>query len=809
MGKHRKEVQKMNMRTMIAVAAVAICFTAHAATTTIDVGTVYTNSASYIAGGSEIVVPDGAAFDLYTVQNSGWYSYRYSITIAGSGPDGLGALRDTGTHDPKEDDVQISTITLSGDALIKSARYMALLGRRYAETKLNFNNHTLTVDMEDGKSFALFFGGPWNTAGELKLVNGVLLVPAANGHYTDFEMVTVTVQGANSVLNVNGDGAGIFVKDLLMSDAATLVGNGFVGIVRGTFKPSETDSAFTGLLKIAGNITIDLSGLDAAWKFPAHEIYGKVTSPTVTLKLASWATEGTGGKKLINWAAPPASVAFQLESSLSAGWRLVKRIDGLYLYPADAAFYAVYDSSTSGWKFYNLDWADVTASCGLSVPTAEQTVCFSSAAEYVVLRQLTFESYEVMMRSCTLDADAALTEIPFVIGPDAIIDVAGHKLTAPASSAACTVGGTVTSSAAGGVLELNVPGGNTNAVVCLAITGGANLQLWKTGAGRLSMEKENQSFGANGVIACVVKDGVLAKKNANSAFFGAQDSTIRVENGAQVDIMGGMYWDYDYHIAGDGPDGKGAIVCGVNKSGFFLQSTTYAHLRHIVLDDDASIGGDYKWALSFYNNSNHNIIFNGHTLTVGKDNFIYWISLNPQDSGKLVVGKMEVYHASADFSNVDVEVKQYLGSNLGNYLRPVKSLKFDANAIWYVSGDATDSPTTVYDTYRPSRNTMPSVELGAEGHLTPTLDLSTQVGALDGTKLSFADGATVTVNLTDRTDLDVIRKSESPYVVTWTSQPANVNFVIDAQSKANGYRIYSEAGGLRLKRFTGMIISVK
>ena len=38
---------------------------------------------------------------------------------------------------------------------------------------------------------------------------------------------------------------------------------------------------------------------------------------------------------------------------------------------------------------------------------------------------------------------------------------------------------------------------------------------------------------------------------------------------------------------------------------------------------------------------------------------------------------------------------------------------------------------------------------------------------------------------------------------------ATVDFVLDAQSRTNGYRIYSEAEGLRLKRFTGFMILVK
>lgn len=67
----------------------------------------------------------------------------------------------------------------------------------------------------------------------------------------------------------------------------------------------------------------------------------------------------------------------------------------------------------------------------------------------------------------------------------------------------------------------------------------------------------------------------------------------------------------------------------------------------------------------------------------------------------------------------------------------------------------------------------------------------------------------INVNLAGKTDLRAIRKSESPYVVTWLSQPANVEFVLDAQSKANGYRISPEAGGLRLNRTMAFMILVK
>ena len=67
----------------------------------------------------------------------------------------------------------------------------------------------------------------------------------------------------------------------------------------------------------------------------------------------------------------------------------------------------------------------------------------------------------------------------------------------------------------------------------------------------------------------------------------------------------------------------------------------------------------------------------------------------------------------------------------------------------------------------------------------------------------------VNVNLAGRTDLNAIRKSESPYVVTWNAAPVNVDFVLDAQSYADGYRISPDEKGLLLKRYMGMMILVR
>ena len=432
------------------------------------------------------------------------------------------------------------------------------------------------------------------------------------------------------------------------------------------------------------------------------------------------------------------------------------------------------------WRFFDSSGNDVTATCGLDAPTKNIKVLFASQDEYNQLKTMTFTSDGLVWTpSGPLSGNMDLTGLDFMISSGLTVDLAGHHLKIAGSAVSSTTSETtLTSTAADAILEIFVPNGSTNAVANVNIAGGKKLQVWKTGAGMLSMDKK-QTFGGDGAFSFIVKEGQARKANLSGALLGAQYSSIRVEAGAQLDIRGRQYWDYDYYISGDGPDGQGALVNHVTND------KTYSgdgHLRHIYLEADATIGGSVTWALNFSQASkkyHHKITFNNHTLTLGGANKIYWVRLDPQDSGRLVVNKSEVYGASPDFSNVDVEVKGVLDSSSGDYFTPVKSLKFDQDAQWNGLGDPATAATTVLETYRPSTNAMPSVTLGAEGHLNPVLDLSTQVTTLDGSGLSFYSGATVTVLTGDR-DISGANKK----LVSWDAPPAaSVRFKLLDSSK--------------------------
>ena len=72
-------------------------------------------------------------------------------------------------------------------------------------------------------------------------------------------------------------------------------------------------------------------------------------------------------------------------------------------------------------------------------------------------------------------------------------------------------------------------------------------------------------------------------------------------------------------------------------------------------------------------------------------------------------------------------------------------------------------------------------------------------------KVSFS-GA-ITVDLTGRTDLRTIAKSETPYVVTWGSQPS-ATFTLDAATKKN-FKIEADGTGIKIIPCDGLKVFVR
>lgn len=335
----------------------------------------------------------------------------------------------------------------------------------------------------------------------------------------------------------------------------------------------------------------------------------------------------------------------------------------------------------------------------------------------------------------------------------------------------------------GGVLEVNVPEGVTSENTGVAITGGALMQVWKTGKGVLLMSRENKSFGAGlrnmATASMVVKEGIVKQTATEGrASCGAQYGMIVVEDGAQFDLNGRVYHDYDYKIAGAGPDGSGALVnTKPVDSPYAIGGSKRGYLQDVFLAGDAVLGGPEKWALLFYNYGNdRSVAMNGHVLTI-KNPYLFSESVSYAGAGKIVVDEdasLEFCKHTQKAPDCDVEVRGVLAVHDVS-LTPVKSLCFTSTGVFSNLWE-TRPKFVVYEKYAPntasaadSLQKHPKVELGAEGHFDTVLDISNFREPFDSSDLSFYAGTSVTVDLGDRTfDRDVL-------LVAWNGVPPDVN----------------------------------
>ena len=137
-----------------------------------------------------------------------------------------------------------------------------------------------------------------------------------------------------------------------------------------------------------------------------------------------------------------------------------------------------------------------------------------------------------------------------------------------------------------------------------------------------------------------------------------------------------------------------------------------------------------------------------------------------------------------------------------------------------MKGTGQDVLLTVLEKFQPTGTNIlfKTIQLGDATHLSPMLDLGDVTGTYtrNGYTLSYAAGATVTVNLSGtRTDLPALARTKDEngkragYVLTWDAKPENVEFVLDEASRKAGYKLTVNDAGLLFTRTPGFIIIVK
>ena len=164
--------------------------------------------------GITVEVKSGAAFDLNGAGNGNVVYYK----IAGTGPDGAGALRSTG-GDVGSSSQQMTGLELTADATIGGTGHLGLINTSYAATKLELNGHTLTIDLESSRGFWIC-NTTATTGGTIYVKSGI---PYFHNTESSLPNVDFVIDSANSTYRVNAKGT---VRNVTLVNGGKMDQNG-------------------------------------------------------------------------------------------------------------------------------------------------------------------------------------------------------------------------------------------------------------------------------------------------------------------------------------------------------------------------------------------------------------------------------------------------------------------------------------------------------------------------------------------------------------------------------------------------------
>ena len=369
----------------------------------------------------------------------------------------------------------------------------------------------------------------------------------------------------------------------------------------------------------------------------------------------------------------------------------------------------------------------------------------------------------------------------------------------PSATESSFIAGNEIDSTLGGELHIDVASGTTFVNADVAISNAVTVV--KDGLGTYESRKGQTYSGGTIVSAGRVQiDGNTSDSDVLHGF-GAVGSDVVVASNAQV-VIRGVYQTligYNVTIAGDGPDGNGAIYS--DRRIYAIYNSPF--LKSLTLSGDASIKVTADDSFNLANGDDPiNISLCGHRLTAKGSARLLARKVNVTDGG-CIVSAIAPGSGISFFVNgqimsaplADFEVA-HGGALGGNFGLVVSNMTFAGT--WAPSSDAVSATVLGCYSPKPTATNWPKLALGDAEHLSPTLDLSALSSTYDGTSLSFAEGATISVNLGDRE----IRGNSR--LVSWTAEPSNI-FVRGDSGVVGGLEKRSD--GLYLVR-NGFVIIV-
>ena len=512
---------------------------------------------------------------------------------------------------------------------------------------------------------------------------------------------------------------------------------------------------------------------------------GRIVSPVVPLDLSE-RTDLAAGLKVFDFTVRPSyGTVFTLDAATAADYDAQVLSDGVYLAAKGA-----------GGAAANV--ITVTGSTSAQFKAGEMPTCASV----------------VLFDKVTLAADCDWTGLGTLVIPDGVtIDLAGHDLTLAGISAPPCATAVITDSSAtgsGGRLKIVVPDDDLVVNDRVALFG--SLRLVKDGPGRFIAALPRQQYTGGTEIV----DGTLTF-GTDQYPLGPKNAVVKVGPDGVCDLGGRCNVNtcvYNYDLAGTLRMSTKARANGYNAA-YKILGTAFS------LSGNATIEGEGFYFASA-STSPLTLVLNGYDLTFNVQDidsstrgYIGMGAFNDDgNGGRLIVVHGETEWLGGGGFDRSVAVEYYSPAFLRISNSDVKVYNFTHDSGWWSGGYT--YKVKLYGTYHEG-NIRPPIEVQSGA----TLDLAALNAPLNANAVANTSGAmtfvsgtaetpsVVNVALAGRTDLRTLAKSANPYVVTWASQPTNVEFVLDAQSHADGYRIYPEDGGLRLKRITGFMILVR
>ena len=744
----------------------------------------YPSDATY----GRVTVCEGAVFDV-DGSSANNQNYRTASAACLYILDG-GTLANRGGNIPAGWS-QVAKLQLLRDSYFEATANLGFINGGYGEINLDFGGHTLYLSTASGHTSYLYNFGFTN--GKLVL-NGPASPNINKG----------TFRAPNGDLEVNcgvGHSTAVSVSNLTWNAGAFVNNVAYVFSVYGQFTPNG--QRFPSIQMQNGS-SIDLSGKDAAWSVVSAVNAARTCTFAANAKIKIYvgARDIHFGEKLVSWSEmPSATVDFELvcdgTSAEERGMGLAVANDGIYVKPTTEPAYAMWNVLEGKWNFYLEDGTAYPVEWEGGV-TSTMEVRYSSYAEYQYVKtaDVTPLAYR-LAGSFTMPGDVDSLDLHQAfdgVVSNAVIDVNGKSVTIPSTVFTGNRPFTVTSSAEGGRLLLDVESG-TAVNTLMSLTG--SLTFVKIGAGKLNAEKTGQTYTGG----TIVSNGTMRAWN-NCYPSDATYGRVTVCDGAVFDV--------------DGAGSKDAANYGRKNASvtclYILDGGTLANLGGYIPDGWTMLSRVQLTKDSFINAANdfgfinggyaaHTLDLDGRKLTVsvgsGKSFFLYNLTVQngmfvANGAGSLVFNKTTFNGVNASFDvNCGVTV------NLANI--SMGDLTWGANA--YAANNA--NRISVYGELKPVGTKFPNLEMQNGS----TLDLSgntlpwSTTASQDDHKCSFAsDARTIYVKIGDRTV-----SSKTP-IVTWDAKPANTVKFKRADEGQSGSLVAKDDGLYLMK---GFIIFVK